>query len=121
MNDANAGVEALLLRSFERGQRSAGAAALIAEGGQFRILGGQLFCQRVIGGDRHEGCAENRVRTGRVDLQLGLAAGRRIFRQLPADRRPSDRPIQFFCITRTFSGHWSSASSESSADPGEIR
>ena len=71
--------------------------------------------QRMIGRDRHELRAEQRVRPRGEDLELALAV-----RAWSPDRArsgpagPRERPIQFFCISRTFSGQRSSVSSASS-------
>ena len=73
--------------------------------GQRRIGFGRLLGQRMIGGDRHEGRAEDRVGPRRIDLELALAAGVRPSASGQRISRPSDRPIQLRCISRTFSGH----------------
>ena len=55
--------------------------------GQRRIARGGLLRQRMVGGDRHEGRAEDRVGPGRVDLELALAGRRRARRDRPADQQ----------------------------------
>ncbi|MCY1221075.1 hypothetical protein D9M72_331190 [compost metagenome] len=83
---ANAGIDALLFRRFQRGERGAGAAALLAEGIDFRIGRRRLPSQRMVGSDRQEGSAEERVRMGRVDGQLGRVTGG-AFDQFPTQRQ----------------------------------
>ncbi len=86
MAHAHARVETLLLRRLQRRSRGAHAAAFVAECGKLGIVGGQCLRQRMIGGNRHEGRAEQRVGPGRVDLQLIHALRRRLFGQSPADQ-----------------------------------
>ena len=67
MADGQAGVEAVLLGRVDRGLGGAGAAALLDEGLQLGPVGGQGGRQRVVGRDRQELGAEQRVGPGRVD------------------------------------------------------
>ena len=70
-------------------------------------LGGQRLGDRMAGRDGDEARAEDRVGPGGEDLDVAMPAGR-----VPARRkrncRPRLLPIQFSCISRTLSGHWSS-------------
>ena len=78
MYGADAGVEALLLRRLELRDGRAHVAAFLAEG---RELGVVLGCgpgERVIGRERHECGAEQRVGARRVDLDFALALGRHL-------------------------------------------
>ncbi len=72
-----AGVVALLLGALDRLLAGAQLGAGLNEGGQVRVLRGAGGGQRMIGRDRHEAGAEQRVGAGREDLErLGLAIDR---------------------------------------------
>ena len=86
MDDAQAGVVALLLRRLDRRDRRADPAALLDEGGELRVVPRRGGGQRMIGRDRHEFRAEQRVGPGGVDLEFARA---RLARQ-PAERRRID-------------------------------
>ena len=78
----------------------------------------QLVDERVLGGQHHEGRAEQRVGSGREDLDAGAvqsADASRVggARRGKVTRAPWLRPIQFRCMIRTFSGQ--STRSRSSA------
>jgi hypothetical protein len=60
---------------------------LIAKGGNRRILCRELPGNRVIGGNRHEGCAIKRVGACGVDLDLGRTASGLRIGDLPAQRQ----------------------------------
>ena len=94
------GVEAQLLLRFQLGR---GGAALLAQGdesGGLRVARGDRLRERVIGRDRDEARAEDRVGAGREDLDLAAGA----VAQREPELQPSDLPIQFSCISRTLSG-----------------
>ena len=79
MNDPEAGVVALLLRGLDRGDRGADLAAFLDERGERRIAPGGRGGERMVGRDRHEFRAEQRVRARRVDFEFarGRFAGER--------------------------------------------
>ena len=89
MPDADAGVHALLLGRLERRQRRAGAAAFVAERRDRRdSRPAACLCQRMVGGDRQEGGAEQRVRPRRVNRHFGCVASPVPLRDdFPADRQ----------------------------------
>ena len=64
MHGADAGVDALLLGGVDLGLRGAALLALVDEGRDLRVLRGRRLRQRMIGGDRHELGAEQRVGRG---------------------------------------------------------
>ncbi len=76
MDRLDAGVEAQLLGLVDQLLRGAGALAFGDEGGERRILRGRRRGQRMIGRQRHELRAEQRVGPGGEDLELALAARR---------------------------------------------
>ena len=114
MHGADAGVVAQLLGRLDRLRGRAGAPALLDEGGERRIPRGGGAGERMVGRQRHEAGAEQRVGARRVDVELALARRRGAGSSAKRTRSPSERPIQFFCISRTFSGQRSSRSSASS-------
>ena len=63
---------------------------------------GEAVHQRMLGREQHERRAVDGVDAGREHVDRRRARRRR--READA-RAPSDRPIQFRCIVRTFSGH----------------
>ena len=65
-----AGVVAPLLRGLDRRDRGADPAAFLDERRQRRVALRRRAGQRMVGRDRHELRAEQRVRAGRVDLEL---------------------------------------------------
>ncbi len=73
VGDGEAGIVAALFRRLDRRRRRAAAPALGDEVGQIRVAlgGGQRY--RMIGGDRQKLGAEQRVRPGRIDLDLSGA------------------------------------------------
>ena len=75
MADGDAGVEALLLGRLQLLLRGAHAAAFGVEGGDLLVLALELLGQRMVGRDADEGCAEQRVGAGRVDLDPVMALG----------------------------------------------
>ncbi len=87
MDRLHPGVEAELFRLVDQLLRGAGAPALGDEGGERGILlrGGSR--ERMIGRQRHEFCAEQRVRPRGVDFELGLAARRRLRIEREADQQ----------------------------------
>ncbi len=87
MDDANPGVEAHLLGGLDLGGRGTAPLEVVDEGLQRRVLLRRRPGQRMVGGDRHEGGAEDRVGARRVDLELGLARRRGAGRQRPADQQ----------------------------------
>ena len=84
--------------------------ALVDERGELRIRFASALGQRMIRRQRHEARAEQRVRPRGEDLDL-VTLRRRLDQARSGRSRPSERPIQFFCISRTFSGQRSSVSS----------
>ncbi|MNZ83004.1 hypothetical protein D3C78_1017200 [compost metagenome] len=88
VHDLDAGIDTLLFRRFQRCQGGAMAAAFVAELGNRRILRRQFPRQRMVGGDRQEGCAEQRVRARRIDGDVGEIFRRRVSNGLPAQRQP---------------------------------
>ncbi|MGY3454666.1 hypothetical protein ACVWW5_000116 [Bradyrhizobium sp. LM3.4] len=89
----DAGVKALLLSGVDDFLRGADLLDLGNELGKFRILRRGGLRQRMIGRDRHEFCAEQRVRARRENLQLALAGRRRRRIEREADQqafRPAD-------------------------------
>ena len=72
---ADAGVEALLLGGLELGDGGAHVAALLAEGGELRVVLGRGLGERMIGCERDERSAKQRVGPRRIDLDLALALG----------------------------------------------
>ena len=81
----DARIDALLLRAFDRRERGAHAAALLAEGGDSGIGLRRRQSQRVIRRDGQEGSAIERVRARREDLELGRAV------RCGAIQRPADQ------------------------------
>jgi hypothetical protein len=77
-----------------------------AEGGDRRVIGFQLFGQRMIGRDADEGRAQQRVGPGGIDLDPVMPMS-----SAPSDSkancRPRDLPIQLACISLTFAGQLS--------------
>lgn len=73
MDDAEAGVKTLLLSCLQRRHRGAHMADILDELRQCRIVRSGLLGQRMIGGDSHEGSAEDGVGPCRIDFQLMLA------------------------------------------------
>ena len=91
----------------------------VDELGRVAVLRRDALRDRVVGRDRDEAGAEDRVGPGGVDLACRLAV------RQPSKRncRPWLLPIQFSCISRTLSGQSSSApspSSSSSANCGDL-
>ena len=76
MDRPDAGVEAQLLGGVDDLLRGADALCLGDELGELWIFRGRGLRQRMIGGDRHELGAEQRVVPRRENLQLALAGGR---------------------------------------------
>ena len=74
------------------GRRCAAVPDLVDEGGEPRIAFRGLPGQRMVGGDRHEGSAEDGVGTSSIDLQLALIFRRGIGRQRPADQQALGAP-----------------------------
>ena len=77
MHRADAGVKTLLLGGVDDFLRGADAFYFGDEFGEFWILRRRRLGQRVIGRNRHEFCAEQRVMSRRENLQLGFAGRRR--------------------------------------------
>ena len=95
-------------------QRSAGALALLDERRERRIVLRGRASQRMVGRDRHELGAEQRVGPRRVDLEFASRRRAAVAGSSgEAEGRPSERPIQLRCISRTFSGQRSRVSSAS--------
>src|SRR3546814_6609197 len=76
MNDAEPGVEALFLGGFDVRRGGAGGAAIRDETAKRFIVAGQRLRQRMIGRDRGEARAEQRVRPGREHLEPVETGGR---------------------------------------------
>ena len=76
MGDREAGVVAHLLGGLDRLGAGAAAVALRDEGGEPGVLGGERARQRMVGRERDEARAEQRVGAGGEDLDR-LEAGRR--------------------------------------------
>ena len=74
MLHAQTGVKALLFLRFQLSFRRAGALAFLDELSQLRIGLRQFSSQRMLGRHAVEGCAEDRVRTGRKDHELLVTA-----------------------------------------------
>ena len=70
MQSFDAGIEAELLRGFDGFLGGAAFMAIAHESGEFRIACRQALDQRVIGRERDEAGAEDRVRPGGKDLHL---------------------------------------------------
>ncbi len=87
MDDLDAGIHATLLCRFQRSQRRALTTALVAELGNLGILLSQSFRQGMIGGNRQEGSAKQRVRTRRVNRDVVKTFRRRCGHCLPAQRQ----------------------------------
>ena len=87
MKDAQAGVVALLLRRLDRRDRRADLPAFLDEGGELRVVAGGGGGERMIGRDRHEFRAEQRVGTRRVDFEFVDA---RFAGERPQRRRVDD-------------------------------
>jgi hypothetical protein len=117
MDRADAGVEAELLGGIDDFLRGADAAASAMNSASFGILAPRRPAPADDRRDRHELGAEQRVGPRREDLQLGLAVRAGVVAGSSAKRtsRPSERPIQLRCISRTLSGQRSSVSSASSS------
>ena len=107
MVDLEAGVEAQLLGRLELGR---GGAALLALGDERRepraSLRRSAWASGWSGEIGDEARAEDRVGPGREDLDAGSPAASSSAKR---NCRPRLLPIQFSCISRTLSGHWSSA------------
>ena len=72
---------------------------------ELRVAGGEALRQRMVRRERQERGAEQRVGPGREDFdRLAVAPGE----SPKSTRAPSERPIQFSCISRTRSGQRSS-------------
>ncbi len=84
-----AGVVALLLRSLDRGDRRADLARLLDERMKRRVMVSRRGGQRMVRRDRHEFRAKQRVRTGRVDVELACL---RLALQRAKRRRIDDEP-----------------------------
>jgi hypothetical protein len=115
MHRLDAGVEAHLLGGVDLGLRGAAVPAFGDELGERRIFLRRRCGQRMIRRQRHEFRAEQRVRPRGEDFELAFAVRRGFGSSAKRTSRPSERPIQFFCISRTFSGQRSSVSSASSS------
>ncbi len=91
----DAGVEAELLGLLDRLLRGADAPALGDERGELRIFRGRGLRERVIGRERHEARAEQRVGPRRVDLEIRLAArrGARIEREAHHEALRAPDPV----------------------------
>ena len=83
MDDLQARVPADLLGLFDLGLGGAALAAFGDEGGDTRVGVGQLFRDRVIGGQADEAGAEQGVGTGGVDLDGLMPGGRGVGRKGP--------------------------------------
>jgi hypothetical protein len=79
---------ALLLGGLDLGRRGAGLAAFGDEVLQAGIARGEALDQRVLGRQRHERRAEQRVGPGGEDLQLAVIRTRGVG-ELPEDARPA--------------------------------
>ncbi|GCC48221.1 hypothetical protein chiPu_0032349, partial [Chiloscyllium punctatum] len=86
MHRLDAGVEALLLGGVDDRLRGADLLDVGNERGEIRILRGSGLRQRMIRRDRHEFCAEQRVRPCGEDLQLALTGRRGCRIQREADQ-----------------------------------
>ena len=73
MHDPHAGVVALLLRRLDGGDGGADPAAFLDEGGEFGVMRGRCGGERMVGRDRHELGAEQRVGARGVDFQFAVA------------------------------------------------
>ena len=71
VKNLEAGVIAPLLRGLDRRDRGPDPAAFLDERRERRIAPRRRAGQRMVGRDRHELRAEQRVRTGRIDFELG--------------------------------------------------
>ncbi len=87
MHGADAGVEALLLGRLQLGDGGAHVAAFLAECRELGIVLGRRLGERMVGSERDERRAEQRVGARRVDLDLGLAFGRRLLVEREADQQ----------------------------------
>ncbi len=83
------GVEAELLGLLDQLLRRAGVLALRDEGGERRILGGRGGRKRMVGRERHELRAEQRVVARREDLDLAL----RVRRGLRVEREADEQSL----------------------------
>ena len=114
MERRDAGVEAHLLGGIDLGLRGAAVPAFLDECGKLRILLCRRGGERMIGRERHE-LAPNSVSGRVVKTSSSLSPAGVVFgSSAKRTSSPSERPIQFFCISRTFSGQRSSLSSASS-------
>ena len=84
-----AGVVALLLRGLDGGDRGADLAGLLDERVKRRVMASRRGGQRMVGRDRHEFRAEQRVRPGRIDVELTRL---RLALERPERRRIDDEP-----------------------------
>ena len=84
----DAGVEAHLLGGIDLGLRGAAVPAFLDECGKLRILLCRRGGKRMIGRERHEFRAEQRVRPRGEDLELGFALRRRLRIEREADQQP---------------------------------
>ncbi len=83
MHDREAGIITLLFGGLDRGRTRPGAPAFLYERGELGIACRQGLCQRMVRGDCDEGRAEQSVRTGRINFDLGRTV--HCFRQREAD------------------------------------
>src|SRR5690606_6680693 len=79
-------IDALLLGSLQSSQGCTLPAALLSKGFNSRIRRCCIASERVIGGDRQEGCAEQRVGACGIDSDLRVASGGAVGNEFPADR-----------------------------------
>ena len=106
-----AGVEAFLLDRAGQPRLAVQRAELrhpLAERRRVGALRGEALDQRMLGREQHEGRAVDGVDARGEDLD---SRRRRPDRSGNLTRAPSERPIQFRCITTTFSGQSVSVSS----------
>ena len=100
------GPEALLLGGLDLGRAGPAGLALGDEVGRLGIAPPRRLRNRVIGGNGDEARPEDRVGPGREHLDLSIEPAGSARRK--RNCRPRLLPIQFSCISRTLSGHWSS-------------
>src|SRR3546814_1778170 len=85
MRDPEPGVDALLLGGLDRFLAGPEMPAFLDEVADLRIVAGEALGQRVIGRERAEARAEDRVRAGRVDAQALLARAGRAAEEVELD------------------------------------
>ncbi len=116
---------ALLLGGLGLGRRGAGLAPFGNEVLQAGIGRGEALDQRMLGRQRHERGAEQRIGTRREDLELPPSFSGKAVPEASVScqktRAPRLLPIQFACIRRTFSGQRASLSRAAQQLVGEVR